>query len=662
MPHVPIPGTRFVRVYSAIAGLLAATYAVLWISISTLMERTFNLTVWDLGANYVLTNMSAPPGLDYGHLKSAPQNLIYLAFTPLTRIFPNPMVLVYAEDLLMAIGGFVIYLIAAEVWGSRSRALLVEGLFLFNYSLFGAPFYPNHYEILFSVFFPIAYLLHLKGWPAASAVFLVVAALTSSLGAVMVGIYVGLLLGPRFIAELRGRGLGVTRFLLEQRFALVVGIAAVAIFAFPFAVQGPTLTLSYDHLAGSPGAPSLLGGLPDDLSAKILGLTLLVVPFLPVIRRCRYVLMVLPYAGLTLFSVADHYAQFSYQYLYIVGAVLFIAWIEALRFRYTSVPISPKALDPTSPPSRPRVRRWRLPGRISREPELLQMSAIVIGLGFFILPYSPGNAFAGGYYSIPFRDYHFPALVTQTSYDQALWGMTERVPTNASVLIQEDMPMLTNRAVWYEPGSYDGEPVQYALTDPSTFWFNYTPPGFIGPYPTPMITWVNDLLSQSTYGIVEEYKGAILLERGYTAPTASFVPDDLYDPGVAFKGVTASYSNTPPGVVHVDRLTKTTGLLRTEGPLVLSPGTFSLSFWLSSTAAPLSDQLTLGLWTNTTSPVPLVTERIDGSALSAQGAWTLITLDFTRSAYQDGVFFGLYGDWNTGLSLLSVYLNQTAAR
>ncbi|MCI4358732.1 MAG: DUF2079 domain-containing protein [Thermoplasmata archaeon] len=653
-----IGGARRARAYFPVAGLLAGVYTVLWASISTLMERTFNLSIWDVGANYVLTNMSSPPGLDYGHLKSAPQNLIYLAFTPLTRVFPNPMALVYAEDVLMGVGGIFIFLIAAEAWGSRPRALIVEGLYLFNYSLFGAAFYPNHYEVLFSVFFPIAYFLHLRNRPAAAAVFLTIAALTSSLGAIMAGLFVGLLLGPRFVSELRGRGLGLRRFFADQRFAVTAGAAALAIFILPFVVQGPEITLSYSHLAGNPSSPSLLGGLEQDVSAKVIGLLLLIIPFLPVIRRSRYVFLTLPYLPLALLSKADHYAQFSYQYLYIIGAVLFVSWIEALRFRYAAVPL-PRTAPILLKRTEPRTRRWRLPDGIRREPELFQVGLFAVALGSVVLPYSPGNAFAGGYYSIPFRNYQIHNLVTITPLDQALWDMVQRVPENASVLIQENMPVLTNRAVWFEPGSYHGEAVQFALTDPASFWFDYPPPLFIGPYTTRMITWVNDLLQNGSYAIVEEYEGAMLLERGHPSGLVSFTPVQNYEPGVAFRGANATFPSTPPGTVHVTRLVNGSALLRTEGPQILPPGHYSLSFWLSATNATPADHLSLGIFRNQTAPQPLATRPIAGSTLAPDGSWTLVTLDFTLPIYEDGVYFGLTGDWSDGLSLKSVYLNQT---
>jgi uncharacterized membrane protein len=657
---VRIGGTRLARAHFVIAGLLAGVYTVLWASISTLMERTFNLSIWDVGANYVLTNMSSPPDLDYGHLRSAPQNLIYLAFTPLTHAFPNPMALVYAEDVLMGVGGIFIYLIAAEAWGSRPRALVVEGLYLFNYSLFGAAFYPNHYEVLFSVFFPIAYYLHLRNLPAGAATFLTIAALTSSLGAIMAGLFVGLLLGPRFLSELRGHGLGLVRFLAEQRYAVGAGAAALAIFILPFVVQGPEITLSYSHLAGTPGSPSLIGGLEQDVPAKVIGLLLLIVPFLPAIRRSRYVLLTVPYLPLAVLSKADHYAQFSYQYLYIIGSVLFVSWIEALRSRYTVVPWPRTGSDRGESP-RPRVRRWHLPDRIRREPELFQMSLFVVALGAVVLPYSPGNALAGGYYSIPFRNYQFSNLVTVTPLDRALWDMVQRVPMNASVLVQENMPALTNRAVWYEPGSYHGESVEYALTDPASFWFDYPPPLFIGPYTTRMITWVNELIQNRSYSIVEEYQGAMLLERGYIAGLVSFTPVQNYEPGVAFRGANATFPSTPPGTVHVERLTNGSALLRTEGPQILPPGQYTLSYWLSATGAKPSDQLTLGLWRNQSAPQPLATRVISGTTLQPDGSWTVVTLTFTLPEYEDGVYFGLTGDWSDGLSLKSVYLNQTTS-
>jgi hypothetical protein len=230
------------------------------------------------------------------------------------------------------------------------------------------------------------------------------------------------------------------------------------------------------------------------------------------------------------------------------------------------------------------------------------------------------------------------------------------------VLIQENMPVLTNRATWYEPGSYHGEPVQYALTDPSSFWFDYPPPLFIGPYTATMLTWIDGLFQNQSYGIVEEYQAAMLLERGYTGPMITFVPYDSYEPGVAFRGPNASFPGIPPGVVHVTGLSSAAGLLRTEGPIILPPGHYALTYWLSSTGATSSDHLTFGLWRNHTSPTPFETGRVTGNNLIVDGAWTPVTLAFSVPLYEDGVYFGLAGDWSVGLSLESVYLNQTSAQ
>lgn len=643
-----------------IASLMAAIYTLVWGSIDYLMDRTFSLHIWDAGANFVLTNMSSQPDLDYGHLTSAPQNAIYVLFTPLTRAFPDPLTLIFAEDLLLGTAGIFVYLIAVEAWGSPGRALLVEGLYLFSYALFGAPFYPNHYEILFSVFFPIAYYLHLRRRPAPSAVFLVLGALCSSLGAVTAGLFVVLLLGPRLVSELRGKGIGVARYLADNRYPLVAGIASLAIFALPFALQGASTTLSYDHLAGSPTSPDVLGGLEFALPEKIVYALFVIVPFVPLVLKSRYVLLAVPYAGLAFLGGTNHYIEFSYQYTYTVGAILFIAWIESLRSTYSWVPWPAPRARPAPEPAR-RSSPWRLPGRLRRDQALLQMTAIGAVLGFFILPYSPGNALAGSFDSLPFHNYDFPSLVKITSYDQALWGMTEQVPMTSSVLIQEDMPMLTNRATWYEPGSYDGEPVQYAVADPSTFWFVYSPPLFIGPYTDPMIFWVNELHENESYGIVEEYEGAMLLERGYTGPATSFTPYRAYEPGVAFVGPNATYPGVPPGVVHVATSTDTSGQVHTEGVQVLPPGRYTLTYYVSAINPSGNEHLTIGLWTNETDPQPLVTRNITGLDFEPLDAWTPITLTFTLPGYVDNVYFGsTTAGWTGGLSLASVYLNQTS--
>jgi uncharacterized membrane protein len=658
---VPLDEDETPWAYDLLALLLVVLFVVGWVAIDYAMEQSFNLHIWDVGANYVLTQMTAPPGLDYGHLRFAPQNVIYLLFTPLVRALPDPMTLVYTEDVLMGLAGLFIYLIAAHVWQSRSRAVLVEGLFLFSFALFGAPFYPNHYEILLSVFFPAAYLLRLKDHDVGAAVCLILAAMTSSLGAVTSGLFVVLLLGPRLWGELRGHGLGVWNFLREQRWYVLAGLGAVAVFALPFAVNGVGETLSYAHLAGNPSSPNLGGGANTDLLEKIVYLGFLFLPFVFVIRRSRYVLLALPYVALVLVSGSNHYSEFDYQYTYMVGGVLFIAWIEALRFRYGSVPWPrPAPVRPTT--ALGRVHAWRLPERARRNSELAQTTAIIVIVGFFALPFSPGNLLTGSQNWAPFHDYDFPSLVTVTAYDQAVTQMEERVPISASVLIQENMPEMTTRAVWYEPGSYNGEPVQYALADPSTFWFDYIPPGFIGPYPTKMITWVNELYDNRTYGIAQEYEGAILFREGYQGPIASFEPYRNHEPGVAFIGPNQSEPGFATGAADFTNASGGSLAFRTEGLFVIPPGSYNVTYWLASSHLGPSDHLDLGLWRNGTSPTAVATTNVTSANLSANGAWTAVTLRFSVRAYVDELYFGAYdATWNGTLSLRSVFLNQTSA-
>lgn len=649
------------RTYDLVAGLLAALYIVFWTSTAYIMERAFSLRVWDVGANYALTNMSAPPALGDGHLSSAPQNLIYLLFTPLVRAFPDPMTIVYAEDVLMGLAGVVIYLIAAHVWQSRSRALLVEGLFLFSYALFGAPFYPNHYEILLSVFFPVAYLLHLLGRPAMAAVFFGLAATTSSFGAVIVGLFVVLLLGPRVWIILRRRARGLGEFLIEQRYYVATGLAAVVIFLLPFVLVGPAITLSYGHFAGNPASPDLAGGTSYVLPEKLIYFVFVFLPFGFVIRRSRYVLLAGPYLALVLVSGSNHYSEFAYQYTFMIGGILFIAWIEALRFRYARAAWPPPAVV-ESPRELDRIRAWRLPDRARRNSELAWATAVVGVLGLVALPYGPGNAFAlaGQTELLPFHNYHYPSLVTVTAYDNALWQMGERVPMSASVLLQENMPMLTNRHVWYEPGSYNGQPIQFALTDPSSMWFDYPPPGFIGPYSTEMVDWVNQLYENRSYSIVQEYQGAILLAQSYNGPVVSFAPYTTFDPGVAFVGPNESRDPSAAGAVTVHWLGNTSVAFRTFALLVLPPGTYNLTYWLKSDRLAASDHLVLGLWGNGTVPTPVATQQVSANSLFGSGIWSPITITFRLPGYTTELYFGAYdAAWDGPLSLRSVYLNQT---
>jgi uncharacterized membrane protein len=644
------------RRLTLLAGALSGVYVVLWGTLTVLLYRTFSLHVWDVGANFVLTNLSSPPGLGYGHLTSAPQNLIYVFFIPLVKALPSPLTLPLAEDALMAVGGFFVYLVADHVWQRPGRAVLLEGLYLFSYALFGAPYFPNHYEILFSVFFPIAFYLYLRGRLGFAAVFVVLAALCSSLAAIDAGVFAAIVLWPSFLRSFRSHTAGWIQFLRNGRYFLGAGVASVAIFVLPFLTVGAATTLSYSHLAGG-SQPNLWAGITFDVPTKAIYLVLLLVPFLPVLTRSRYTLLALPYVALVVLSGGNTVEQFAYQYTYTVGAILFIAYIDAVRPRYAPPP-DPSA--PVPPPARLPRPRFRLGASVRKNPELTQLLAFSLVLGFLILPFSPGNALAGPYASLPFQDYHLPTELSDTPYDQALWEMTTRIPASASVLLQENMPMLTARPVWYEPGSYDGEPVDYALTDPSTHWFTYTPPSFIGPYPTSMLRWVNDLYENRSYGILEEYDGAMLLEESYRGAPVSFVPFQAYNAGSAFVGKNATSVSYAGSAILVNQPKGGSLVVRTEALLVLPPGTYQLTFSLGMRSGNSSNQVGFGLYGPGATPTPFVTDTVEGSELATSGALEQFSFDFVLYHYEEDLYLGgVVTTWAGTLSLDSVYLNQT---
>jgi uncharacterized membrane protein len=658
---MPSPSGWPINRFTLLAAVLAGIYGVMWGILDFQFYHTFSLHVWDVGANFVLTDLSAPATLGYGHLSWAPQNLIYVFFIPIARAFPDPIVLVLVQDGLLAIGGFFIYLIAAKSWNRPGLAVLLEGLYLFNYALFGAPFFPDHYEVLFSVLFPISFFLFLIQRPAMASGFLVLAALCSSLAAVQAVLFVLLFLWPELFPVLRDRLRGLGRLIRRHIYLVAAGVASIVIFCIPFLTIGYAATISYSHVAGGT-SPNLIGGLETDVATKLVYFLIVLLPVIAVVRRSRYILLAVPYVGLVVFAGANNYDQLAYQYTYTIGAIIFIAVIDGLNRRYaTPSPAAVSTPSPSSPSSATVSRTWRLRRAARAHPELFQITVVLLALGFIILPYSPGNALAGPYASLPFRDYQFPALVTVTPYDQALWNMASEIPQNSSVLLQENMPMLTNRAVWYEPGSYDGEYVQYALADPTVNWFVFHPPSFIGPYSVPMIQWVNDLYQNRSYGIASEYEGAILFQAGYTGAPTRFTSYSTDAYGSAFVGTNVSHQLDNGGVMSVTNANGSGPAFLEESTLVLPPGSYTLTAELLSSSLSATNHLSFGLWTKTKPAVPVEVLSLAGSNFSSSNTWIHFVLSFSLSVYVQDLQFAAYeADWPGTLALSAVYLNQTA--
>ena len=626
------------------AVLTSAAYAAVWLWIDYLQYASFNLHIFDLGVDF-----AAPYLTSQGHFQFEPQAWIYLVYVPIFAAFPSPFTMVAVEVLLEAVSGLGVFLVACEVLQDAWKAYLIATMYLFFYAFAGAPFFPGHYEVLFSFFFSFGYYFHLRSYKALSAVFLSLSAISSLLAAVTVLFVFLVIVGPEGLASAKS-GLRAIWRLLRRNADLASGagtsVVAGAIATLGFGVTG---IVSAGHISQA-GQGGIVSGMFVNDPLKMAYFLFLLVPFGSSIFRSRLSIALLPFIFLIVVSPFDHYAMFYYQYSYDVGALLFIAFIDSLSGS------PPQAGQAT------RAGRIRRLNRDSSNTRILRAGVVLIVLGAFILPIGPMNHLLGlESDSLPFWDVGLGNVTDVTPYDHALADMINQIPLTSTVLGQETMPQICNRAHYYEPGSYDGEAVNYVVTDPQSWSFSFIPPSFIGPFNSSMEHWFNYIYSNGTYGIKDEYQGAILLERGYSGPPALFSPEYFRFVGPDLRGNTQDGARLLNGSWTVNNQTDGSWFVDSQLHLLtLPPGTFTASFTLAERDALNASHMVVGV-SYGSSGTSLAARVVSGANFTSAGSSQTFDVTFRTIAYVTGVYVTIYSlSWRGSLTLDRIALNQVA--
>lgn len=638
-----------------IALLLGTSFFSVWTAIDWRLYQSFSFHIWDLGATFSLTYGNAPQSLDYGHLAFAPQSLIYIFFIPIVKAFPSPFALVIAQNAVLAVGGAFVYLVTRQMLRRPKLGLLFEALYLFSYDLFGAPYFPIHYEVLFASFFLIAFYFVRVGNRLLGAFFLVLAGLCSTLAAVTVPIFIAVELWPDFRLAIVPRFSGISRFVRQNAGLLLAGLIVVSSALFAILYAGLDVVLSYGKFASTGVSSGVAGGATQDLQLKLTYIALVLVPFALALFRSWYSILLLPYLALVLVSASTHYALFSYPYTAIIGTTLFVTLVDSLKDghptpRRQAVPppkLSLLAQGTRSP-------NW---GRAS----VIWVTVAIVSLSAVIVPLSPLNALAGLQNSqSPFYDYELQSQTSVSSYDQALARMGSMMPMGSSVLIQENMPQFTNRALWFEPGSYFGSPlVDYVLTDPASNYFTEPPPSFIGGNNTTMEEWFNALTATGAYGVKAEYEGAVLLEKGYRGLPVFFRGFSEFIGASEFTGGT--YTENPSlGQFRIVN-NETSGhdaFHSANGLLSLPPGTYTINFTLGSSSFTSNSSARVGL-SSTLTGGSVAFSNITGADFVPGQLWHNFTVTFTSLKYVSGLYLQVnYTFWYGALRLQSASITQ----
>lgn len=635
--------------------VIAAIYFAVWTYIDILQYESYNLNIWDVGVNFFLPYQTSllhfSNSIPFAVSPIQPQIFIYFIMTPFVRIFPSPMTVVIIELFLFASSGVFIFLISNKILNNVTEAILLEFCYLFNFALFGAAFFPSHFQNIFSTFFAISFYFFLVDRKTISAIFLFLSALCSNLAAITVLLFVSYLVLLPAIREIRFRNsIKLKKVLGNQIHSIIVGILTIAVLLFTIHYYGFQGFLSGGHISSTIQGTSysVISGIIAAPSLKITYFLILILPFGVGIIWSRYSFLIFPYVVLLILSPFTNYEHFVYQYTFNVGALLFILLVDRLRTERTNLRHSPKIKSIFG---------------VSVTGKVLTLFLTVMFLNLVLLPFGPLNQFAGPANNyVPFNNYNLVKMTTVTENDRNLTKMIGLIPLQSSVLGQENMPQITNRRLWFEPGMYNGNPpVTYVIADPYSNSFTFIPPPFIGPYPIPMYEWFNVLYGSGNYGMYSLLNGVALLKLGYNGAPLFYSPFNLslssekftIDPDVngAIRQNEVSVSNITDGDY---------AYASTNNLIILPPGHYNVTFFLSTSNLGINNHAFLAILSQTNNTL-IGGLNFTGNNFNAVNTVKPISLEVYSPHYYISVYLSVYNTyWNGTLNLHGVSLNQTS--
>ncbi len=489
--------TGFIRAdrFALIASAAVIAYGIVWSLISTAKLYTYHATVFDLGvSSYLLWSVF------HGHFVVVPEKAIYLLLAPFYYIYPSQAALLTFQSFWIGSGALPLYLIAKRIVRER-EALMVSIAYLLYFPVAGINWFDFHFMALFPTLFFTGLYFRMTGRAGPSAIFLGLSCLTDALAPVVVTIAGCILLYEDCkirIGKVTILPRDNTR--ISMRYDAAVAILPLLLMLAIAAAFGASTLLKYVPFSLSPGAE--VTALSYDILWKLFFIVLPILPFVAFTRKSAlFLLLSVPYSLFAIFSTdLNNFTPYYYQYAalyapgYMLAALLGLAGMKERSLRISGI------------------------CRIKVKPAALFVALVMIS-GAFLLPYSPANAILP---KPPGGNYLFLHNVLPESVDNELTKMIALIPSNASVLMQNNMPLLAQRVNSTIPGVYKGNYLpDYVVTDPHSRFFYVN---INGSTKGDMLYWVNSLFSTGRYGIMAEAGNCVLLAKDYTGPMQYFMP------------------------------------------------------------------------------------------------------------------------------------------
>ena len=619
--------------------IISIIFSIIYSEISLLRFFEYNLTALDLGVNGAMLYQVFHGGipLTFQGLKDIAYNkLIYLLIAPFYNIYPKMWIILIFQDTLLAFTAIPLSMIAWNKTRSLFISILIAVMWNMYFPIEGVYWFDFHFMALFPFFFIMGVMFQEYGKKRLSILFLILSAITDYLAPFIVLAYI-------FITYIQARKINSADTAYHKR----VFLYFAGLLLFIFVAVNVETSFNYTYVFTSNFFPTSSTGAGYVID-KIEFIIWIFIPFLllPFIAPLELLLAV-PGIMLALFNNYPGYYQQGFQYPSLYAPGIFLAFISSLsilfkHFQRIQIPKLSSVIKKTS---------------FLRFIAVISLIIIVItGISF-----GPYAAFEKNPLIKQMQNIYPLYAENQYTYSPAnqkyinyLNDEISLVPTNQSILIQNNMPCLVQGYESTLPGIMPyGFIPQYIIAYPYNSWFNLVILPSMGQNATPLYT-IDSLISHNRYGIVREEAGITLYELNVQS-SSSFIP---YDQNISFNefpsqtGVMTSNGEIFSNVHENGTLI--------YGPYYIMPqGKFDLTFHFSNLNISNGGKLILQAFT--VSNYLDVHQCIGSESFNVSGLHNYLNLTVLLNSpyYFNNMQYDLFGKNLTGtFTLQSVNLTQ----
>lgn len=637
-------GTRSSIIYNTIPLIAVAIIIIYWVPI--IWQKYFSLHdyVFDLGVFY-----GSLHSIFYIHSPTilyqyAAGSTLRIVLSPLSA-FNSMLLLLYLQLVLVFGTAITVYLISRKVFSGHLAPLLMSMAYLLYFPTNGSIFFDVHAQTFFLPFFLLAYYFQISGRYRFAFLFFMLAGLSRFpiIGIIVLYSILDFIYNFRLF---RKTGDSV-KFRKVIRFDYVLFAVSFAITAIQYYAN--TYVFGVSALGNIHAASAVsLSGLPlgtDMITVLVFAAPLMLLPLF----YSEFSLILWALFGFAFYTNYGAYlypSVFTDQYSALFVPLIFISvFAGVMARRANSVSESPAET------SRQRI-----------DPHLKTAIKIFVAIAIFAIlfqPYSPVAVHTNG--SLSISNYTAAGPVNEAE----LQSVINLIPTSATgIVFGGNMPEIMVHSpdvngtlvsdtingyplAWTPQYIAETSSVQYVTGVPSDF---STGPA-VDSYSQYQLT--QNAMSSGAFGVVAEYHGAFLIERGYVGSPVLFSP--MHYSTVSYRQMFALNSSAAiSGGLEISDAVNATVIPSTT--FLFYPGTYSVQLNISgvSLANPADIQFRLSA-SNVPGNLILASSQImDGQSS--------VTVNFTlHNFYANAELFMTGLNFQGSMSLQSMNIRQTGA-